>query len=100
MLSLGELQARFFEAIARVPGGSTGEGYDPALLQVVQARGQLGAQERLDLYATMYYLRFRTTLQADFPAVAAILGAGVESVPGTPRTASRRTRFTSLGRWR
>lgn len=73
MLSLRELQSRFFQAIAHVPGAYNGEGYDPALLHVVQARGQLGAPERIDIYANMYYLRLHNTLQEDFPSVAAIL---------------------------
>jgi hypothetical protein len=74
MLSLRELQSRFFQAIAHVPGAHNGEGYDPALLHAVQERGPLGAQERIDIYADMYYLRLLTTLQEDFPSVATILG--------------------------
>jgi hypothetical protein len=74
MLNLRELQSCFFQAIAHVPGVYTGEGCDPALLHVVQGRGPLGAQERIDIYANMYYLRLCNTLQEDFPSVATTLG--------------------------
>ena len=74
MLTLRELQSRFFRAIARVPGGSEGEGFEPTLLQLVQGRGRLGPAQRLDLYAHMYFARLLDALHEDFPRVAAILG--------------------------
>src|SRR3989442_3051793 len=74
MLTLRELQSRFFRAIACVPGGSEGEGFEPTLLQLVQGRGRLGPAQRLDLYAHMYCARLLDALREDFPRVAAILG--------------------------
>lgn len=41
---------------------------------VVRERGGLGAAERLQIYASMYPLRMRDALRADYPALAALLG--------------------------
>jgi hypothetical protein len=41
---------------------------------VVREHGGLGAEERLQIYASMYPLRMRDALRADFPALAALLG--------------------------
>jgi hypothetical protein len=41
---------------------------------VVRERESLGAAERLQIYASMYPLRMRDALRADFPALAALLG--------------------------
>ena len=41
---------------------------------VVRERGGLGAAERLQIYASMFPLRMRDALRADFPALAALLG--------------------------
>ncbi len=76
MLSLRELQLRFFYSIAR-PGQSPDEewrGFDPLLLQVIQPQSQLGPHDRLDIYAQMYCARLLDALQEDFPRLAAILG--------------------------
>jgi hypothetical protein len=73
MLNLRELQSRFFASIARVPGGDSA-GRDPALVQLVEGRGQLEPKERIDIYARMYYARLLDVLREDFPRVAAILG--------------------------
>ncbi|MBI3301226.1 MAG: putative DNA-binding domain-containing protein [Deltaproteobacteria bacterium] len=73
MLSLRELQSRFFGSLARVPGGGRAT-FDPALVQLVEGRGQLGPEERIDIYAQMYCARLLDVLREDFPRVAAILG--------------------------
>ena len=76
MLSLRDLQSRFFYSIAR-PVWSEGEewqGFDPLLLQEIQAQRELGPHERLDIYAQMYCARLLDALMEDFPRVAAIVG--------------------------
>jgi hypothetical protein len=72
MLSLRELQVRFFQAIACAPG--RGSGYDPLLVQVVRAHGLLSPQERVSIYARAYFTRLLAALHEDFPRVAAYLG--------------------------
>lgn len=73
MLSLRELQLSFFHSIAAVPGGGSGN-FAPKLGQVVQGRGQLGPEERINIYAQMYCARLVEVLREDFPRVAAVLG--------------------------
>ncbi len=73
MPSLRELQSRFFNSIARVPGGGSAS-FDPGLVHLVEGRGQLGPEERINIYAHMYYARLHEVLREDFPRVAAILG--------------------------
>jgi hypothetical protein len=73
MPSLRELQSRFFNAIARVSGGGSAS-FDPGLVHLVEGRGQLGPEERINIYAHMYYARLHEVLREDFPRVAAILG--------------------------
>ncbi|MGE0683076.1 MAG: DUF2063 domain-containing protein [Candidatus Binatia bacterium] len=73
MLSLHELQSRFFASLARTPGG--GQAYfDPVLVNCVRGQGQLGAEERINVYAEMYFARLVDVLKNDFPRVAALLG--------------------------
>lgn len=76
MLSLRDLQARFFYSIAR-PAQSASEewrGFDPHLVSIIEPRGALGPEERLDIYAQMYCARLLDALGEDFPRVAAVLG--------------------------
>ncbi|MBI3801591.1 MAG: putative DNA-binding domain-containing protein [Deltaproteobacteria bacterium] len=73
MLSLRELQTSFFHSIASVPGGGSGN-FAPKLVQVVEGRGQLGPEERINIYAQMYCARLVEVLREDFPRVAAVLG--------------------------
>jgi hypothetical protein len=73
MLGLHELQSRFFASIAHAPGTGP-KSFDPTLLGYVEERGQLGAEERVDIYAQMYFARLLEVLESDFPKVAAILG--------------------------
>jgi len=75
MLSLPELQSRFFRSIARVSSpGEEWQGFDPTLVQLVWGSGQLDPAERLDIYAQMYCARLLDILQEDFPRLTAILG--------------------------
>lgn len=73
MLSLPELQSRFFASITRQPGAGP-TSVDPTLVNYVEGRGQLGAEERFDIYAQMYYARLVEVIEGDFPRVASILG--------------------------
>lgn len=72
MLSLRELQLRFFQAITREPGRSNR--VDPMLVQTVRAHGLLSPEERISIYAHMYVARLCDVLYEDFPCVAAFLG--------------------------
>lgn len=73
MLSLRDVQSRFFASIARMPGAGA-LGFDAALVECVENRGALDAKERLDIYAQMYFARLVEVLENDFPRVAALLG--------------------------
>jgi hypothetical protein len=73
MLSLPELQSRFFASIARQPGAGP-TSFDPTLVSYVEGRGQLGAEARVDIYAQMYYARLVDVLEGDFPRVSTLLG--------------------------
>jgi hypothetical protein len=74
MPNLRDLQSQFFASITsgREEGGP--RSFDPALVQVVQGWGQLGPEERLDIYAHMYCARLLDVLHEDFPRVTALLG--------------------------
>lgn len=74
MLALRDVQARFFRSIAAAPGPAASEGFDPALVDLVEARGRLGPADRLDVYAQMYWARLHDVLGEDFPRVASLLG--------------------------
>lgn len=74
MLPLRELQSRFFRSITTAPAKAQEKGFDPALLQFIQPSGQLGAEQRLDIYARMYDARLLEVLQEDFPRVMALVG--------------------------
>jgi hypothetical protein len=73
MLSLHELQSRFFASLARTPGGGPAY-FDPVLINHVEGHARLGAQERINIYAEMYFARLVDVLKSDFPRVAALLG--------------------------
>jgi hypothetical protein len=73
MLSLHELQSRFFASLARTPGGGPAY-FDPVLINCVEGHGQLGAEDRINIYAEMYFARLVDVLKSDFPRVAALLG--------------------------
>jgi hypothetical protein len=80
MLSLRELQTCFFRSLTRAPEGGSAS-FDPRLVRCVEGRGQLGPEQRIDIYAQMYYARLREVLREDFPCVAAVLGcAGFDTV--------------------
>lgn len=76
MLSLRDLQSRFFYSIARPVSSDDEEwqGFDPLLVQAIQTQGPLGPQDRLDIYAQMYCARLLDALLEDFPRIAAIVG--------------------------
>jgi len=74
MLPLRELQARFLRSIATTAELSRVHGFDPALRELVEARGPLGSAQRLGVYAEMYWARLVDVLRNDFPRVSAILG--------------------------
>ena len=67
MLALPELQRAFWRAI------TAGESA-PELLAAVASAAPLGAQGRLDVYASMYVARIVEVLQEDFPKLAALAG--------------------------
>lgn len=73
MLSLHELQSRFFASLAHTPGGGP-EHFDPLLINCVEGHGQLGAEGRINIYAEMYFARLVDVLKSDFPCVASLLG--------------------------
>lgn len=74
MLPLRELQSCFFRSLSNAPADSPEKGFDPTLLQYIQANEQLGAEQRLDIYARMYDARLLEVLQEDFPRVMSALG--------------------------
>ena len=82
MLPLRELQLQFMavlaegarQAGARADTPRSAAAIDPALLEVVNGRGELGAGERLGIYADMYRARLVDVLREDFPRVLAVLG--------------------------
>jgi hypothetical protein len=74
MLSLRELQRRFFTTITRDPGEAPGATADAELLAAVRGGGGLGPRERLTIYADMYRARLLDVLGEDFPRVLAVLG--------------------------
>ena len=73
MLSLHELQCRFFDSITRLPGTGPSS-FDPMLVNCVEGRGQLRAEERVNIYAEMYFARLVDVLKSDFSHVAVLLG--------------------------
>jgi hypothetical protein len=73
MLSLHELQSRFFASLARTPGGGLAY-FDPMLISCIEGHGQLRAEDRVNIYAEMYFARLVGVLKSDFPHVAALLG--------------------------
>src|SRR6266404_5978685 len=74
MLPLRELQALFLRSIATTSDRSDDHRFHPELLELVNARGVLGATQRLGIYAEMYWARLLDVLRDDFPRVAAIVG--------------------------
>lgn len=76
MLSLRDLQSRFFSSIARPVSSDNEEwqGFDPLLVQTIQTQRPLEPHERLDIYAQMYCARLLDALMEDFPRVAALVG--------------------------
>ncbi len=74
MLPLRELQHSFFRSLASSPGASSG--FEPILLDHVEGNTKLGPEERIDIYAQMYFARLVDVLSQNFPRVFDILGLG------------------------
>ena len=82
-MKLAEIQRLFWELIAAPEGAAAGarslvaDGrLDSEDLGVwVKGDGRLGAVERVDVYANMYFYRLHDCLREDYPAVAGRLGA-------------------------
>lgn len=72
MLPLRELQLSFFRSVASAPGASTG--FDPLLLKHVESSSTLAPEERINIYAQMYFARLVDVLSQNFPRVFDILG--------------------------
>lgn len=72
MLPLRELQYSFFRSLATSPGASSG--FEPILLDHVEGNSTLGPEERINIYAQMYFARLVEVLSQNFPRVFDILG--------------------------
>ena len=72
MLPLRELQHSFFRSLATSPGASSG--FEPILLNHVEGNTNLGSEERINIYAQMYFARLVEVLSQNFPRVFDILG--------------------------
>ena len=70
--SLRELQRLFWRAVAAAPGDDRPA---PGLLEVVAPSATLDPAARVGIYVDAYCGRLRDVLRADFPRVAALLGA-------------------------
>jgi hypothetical protein len=79
--SLRVLQERLFALLtapAGVRSGLAALGLDErAVDDVIEGDARRSAIGRLDIYANMYFFRIRDALRADFPKLAALLGADV-----------------------
>jgi len=71
-LSLRELQAGFWDAIASAPGELRAA---PELLRLVVPSARLEPADRLAIYADMYWHRILDVLAQDFARTAEVLGA-------------------------
>jgi hypothetical protein len=67
MLPLHELQQSFFRSLATSPGASSG--FEPILLDHVEGNTKLGPEERINIYAQMYFSRLVEVLSQNFPRV-------------------------------
>lgn len=77
-MSLGEIQERLWRLIAWPEGVRAAlreESADAApLYTLVKSDEQLGAEDRLDVYANAYFYRIHDVLAEDFPTLATALG--------------------------
>jgi hypothetical protein len=72
---LQSLLYRLITAVSGVAEGLAAEHLDAAGLDaVVLGDDRLSAQDRVDIYANMYFYRIRDALKEDFPATLAVLG--------------------------
>jgi hypothetical protein len=80
-LALRDLQARFWEALARAPGAFAPAAAAPELLAAIEPSATLDPAGRLAIYADAYFWRIREALRADYPRTAALLGdAGFDAL--------------------
>jgi hypothetical protein len=73
-LALRDLQARFWEALARAPGAFAPGVVAPELLAAIEPSATLDPAGRLAIYADAYFWRIREALREDYPRTAAVLG--------------------------
>ena len=72
MPPLRELQLCFFRSLASSPGASTD--FDPLLVEHVESSPTLAPEERINIYAQMYFARLVDVLSQNFPRVFDLLG--------------------------
>jgi len=77
--ALAELQRRFFELVTgpqRIAEELARRGIpEPELAALIAGDARASAVERLDVYANMYFFRILEVLRADYPKLAAVVGA-------------------------
>jgi uncharacterized protein (UPF0276 family) len=73
-IDLQQTQARFWNLITAPEGVESAVGPTRELDGFIEKSGSLTPEERLDVYANMYFFRLRDILADDFECVAAILG--------------------------
>lgn len=93
--ALRDLQTLFWDAIATAPGCVRAA---PALLQVVAGDARLAPQERLAIYAGMYWSRILDVLRQDFARTAELLDEDVFTASARAYIAARPSRHPSIAR--
>jgi hypothetical protein len=73
-LALRELQAHFWDALARAPGAFHPAAVAPELLAAIEPSAKLDPAGRLGVYADAYFWRIHEALREDYPRTAAVLG--------------------------
>ncbi len=94
-LSLGDLQARFWQAIAATPGALHAA---PELVDLVLPSAQLEPEARLAIYADMYWWRILDVLREDFARTADALGEAAFEELARRYLGSRPSRDPSIAR--
>jgi len=91
--TLRELQQQFWDAIAAAPGEVRAA---RALLDVVAGDARLAPQERLAIYARMYWSRILDVLRQDFSRTAELLGEDAFTAAARAYVAARPSRHPSI----
>lgn len=94
-LSLRELQARFWQAIAGAPGEVQAA---PELVELIPPSAHLDPTERLAIYADMYWHRILDVLRQDFARTVEALGEAVFEGLAREYLRSRPSRDPSIAR--